>query len=298
MENSPFRSGFAAILGRPNAGKSTLMNAVLGTKLSIVSSKPQTTRDKILGILNGPYYQIAFLDTPGLISSPKDPLQRTLRQRAEIAAREDADAAVLLVDSTPPSAGILEDLERIRRPNIPLILALNKIDLNPPVEIQDVALAAYKNALHPLISMRISARTGEGIADLIKEIILLMPESPPLYGKDQLSDRWERFFAAEIIREQVFLLFGDEIPHAIAVVIDEFKEKPKQPDRIRALLFVERESQKGIVIGKKGAALRNLEARSRQAVEKFLGRPAELELWVKVRKNWRTDPRALREFGY
>ncbi|MDE2314474.1 MAG: GTPase Era [Elusimicrobia bacterium] len=297
METPPFKSGFVSILGRPNAGKSTLLNALLGTKLSIVSPKPQTTRHRILGLLNGPFYQIAFLDTPGFITRPKDPLQKALRRHSEISAREDADISVIVVEPRTP-ASALDDLSLLRRPEIPAILVLNKIDLAADAAAQESSLEAYRTALNPDAILRVCALSGAGTPQLIKEIVARLPQSPPFYPPDQASDRWERFFASEFIREQVFALYREEIPHATAVTIEEFKEKTGRPDAIRAVLYVEKEGQKGIIIGAKGAALHELQKKSRLSIEKFLGRPVELEIWVKVRKDWRKDPHALKEFGY
>jgi len=298
VDSPPFQSGFVSILGLPNAGKSTLLNALLGTKLSIVSAKPQTTRHKILGLLNGPYYQIAFLDTPGLIAKPKNPLQKSLRRQSESSAREDADLSLIVVEPRAPTAGALEELAFLRRPEIPAVLVVNKIDLPDSDQAREAALQSYRTALNPDAVLRASALTGSGIPELIKEVVSRLPQSPPLYDPDQISDRWERFFAAEFIREQVFALYREEVPHATAVVIEEFKEKAGAKDAIRAVLYVEKEGQKGIIIGAKGAALRELQKKSRVAVERFLGRPVNLEIWVKVRKDWRKDPRSLNEFGY
>ncbi len=294
----PFKAGFAAILGRPNVGKSTLINALLKQKLSIVSPKPQTTRHRILGIIDGPDYQLCLLDTPGFLAEPKDPLQAALRKTASRAAHDDADVLVLMVEPTLPSAQTLLELSSFVRSRAPLILALNKTDLPAKAGKYDEILKAYGEALSPAATVSISALKGNGLDQLLKEITARIPESPAYYEKGSLSDRWERFFAAELIREQVFDLYSEEIPHATAVVIEEFREKPGKPDAISALLYVERDGQKGILIGKKGRDLRTLMTRSSLEIEKFLGRRVELELWIKVRKNWRKDPAALKEFGY
>lgn len=297
MNETPFRAGFAVILGKPNAGKSTLLNALLKWKLSIVSPKPQTTRHNILGILNGPGFQVCFLDTPGLIDRPTDDLQRALASAARGAAHKDADVLIFLAELGIPPAEELLQLASLLRSRSPLILCVNKIDQAKPGEA-DAVQKAYADALKPVASFKISARGKEGVAELMAEISKHLPESPAFYETDQVSDRWERFFASEIIREKIFDQYRQEIPHACAVVIEEFKEAKGLPDRIFATLYVERDGQKGIIIGKKGQDLRELVDRSREAIENFIGRPAELDIRVKVRKDWRKDPRSIAEFGY
>ena len=296
-DGAPFKAGFVVLLGRPNAGKSTLVNALLGSKLSIVSAQPQTTRHKILGILNRPDAQICFLDTPGLVPDPGDPLQSALRRTAAMSAKEDPDVLVLLVEPRKPDPKSLEELAALSRGPNPVILAVNKIDLPPVKGGPDEAAAAYSEAVKPAAAVRISALKKIGLEELLAEIVVRLPESPPFYESGQLSDRWERFFASELIREQLFALYKEEIPHATAVAIDQFIEGGKA-DVVRAMLYVERDGQKGILLGKQGRALRQLQDRSQQALAGFLGRPVELDLWVKVRRNWRKDPRALKEFGY
>ncbi len=293
--DAPFRAGFVTLAGRPNVGKSTLLNAFLKSKLSIVSPKPQTTRHKILGILNGPDYQLCFLDTPGLLTQPQDPLQKSLLQAARSALRSDADVIVLLVDQ-PPQAEGLREIAALLNPNVPVVLVVNKIDLNPPK--LDETEAAWREGLKPCAVHRVSAKAGAGVDGLLRDIIGRLPAAEAFYPRNQLSDRWERFYAAEIIREQIFELFQEEIPHACAVVIEVFRETKGEPDEVFATVFAERESQKGILIGKQGQMIRALTQRSEQSLETFLGRPVRLELRIKVRQNWRKDPRALKEFGY
>lgn len=295
--DQPFKAGFVAILGLPNAGKSTLINALLKTKLSIVSPKPQTTRHNILGILNGERWQICLLDTPGALESSRDGLQRALIRSVRAALHDDADAVILLVEPPPPDEKSLELLRGLRIPPAALILAVNKADTAKGAEV-DATLKACSEALSPSAALKISARAKQGLDLLLAEIVRRLPESPAFYDTDQLSDRWERFFAAEIVRERIFELFEEEIPHACAVTIDLFREKPGSPDEIFATIHVERESQKGILIGKAGRKIRELAEKSRASLETFLGRPAALELRVSVRKNWRQDPRSLKEFGY
>ena len=282
MTEVPFKAGFAALVGKPNVGKSTLLNAFLKFKLSIVSPKPQTTRHKIMGIYDAENCQICFLDTPGLLPHPRDPLQSALKHASRVAARDDADVLVFLVEPGIPSEEDLSAFAALSRPDIPAILALNKIDLPAKPAILDETVRAYSEALKPQAVVRVSALKGQGTPELLREILLRLPESPPFYERGHLSDRWERFFAAELIREQVFELYGEELPH----------------DRVSAILYVERDGQKGIIIGKKGQDLRALVEKSRRAMEDFLGRRVDLDIWIKVRKNWRKDPRSLKEFGY
>lgn len=297
MTAEAHKAGMVALIGRPNAGKSTLLNAWLKNQLSIVSSKPQTTRHKILGLLDAPNYQICFLDTPGLMTDPGDPLQSALCQTARIAARQDADIVVLLVEPVPPSKEELEQLPALIRGEAPVILAINKCDLSIPDDRKAAVARAWTESLRPAAAFKISALKRDGIDALLAEIVARLPESPAFYDKGQLSDRYERFFAAEIIRGQVFELYGEEIPHATAVMIEQYRES-KAGDQIMATLYVERDGQKGIILGKEGGALRRLEDRARAQIENMTGRPAQLEIWVKVRSNWRKDPKSLKEFGY
>ncbi|MBI5881997.1 MAG: GTPase Era [Elusimicrobia bacterium] len=291
-----FRSGFVVLAGRPNAGKSTLLNALLGSKLSIVSAKPQTTRHKILGILNGPDFQICFLDTPGLLVGPKDDLRQTLLRIARGALRSDADAVVLLAEPQAPDPEFVSELSALKSPDIPLIVAVNKAD-QKPLGLDEVE-AAWTAALSPKAVVRISALKGTGVPALLETIKGLLPEGEPYYERGQLSDRYERFFVSEIIREKIFELFEEEVPHACAVQIEQFREAKGRPDEIMATVFVERDSQKGILIGKAGRMIRELRERSANSAEAFLGRKVRLEITIKVRKDWRKDPRSLKEFGY
>jgi GTP-binding protein Era len=293
---SAFKSGFVVLLGRPNAGKSTLMNALLGTKLSIVSPQPQTTRHKILGILDRPGSQVCFLDTPGLVPDPNDPLQQALRKTAAHSAKDDSDVLVLLVEPKKPDEKTVAELTAAARGRAPVILAVNKIDIAEALPHHDAVVKAYIEAAKPAAVVMISALKKQGLDKLLAEIDSRLPEGEPFYEQGQLSDRWERFFASELIREQLFAQFSEEIPHAVAVMIDQYVEG--KPDLVRATLYVERDGQKGILLGKGGLALRKLTDRSRAAIEGFVRRPVELDLWIKVRKNWRKDPRSLAEFGY
>lgn len=291
-----FRSGFVAIVGRPNAGKSTLLNSILKQKLSIVSPTPQTTRHKILGILNGAERQVCFLDTPGLLDAAKDGLQAALIRTARIASRDDCDVLVLVVEPHPPAAAELAALGSLARGARPVLLAVNKADTVSDKAALKAWAQAYADALKPAEVHVVSALRRDGVDHLLASVVARLPESPPYYATDQVSDRWERFFAEEVIRERIFELYYQEVPHACAVQVEEFKEGG--PDRISAIIYVEREPQKGILIGPKGAAIRELTKASEKALREFLGRGVALELRVKVKPNWRKDAHALKQFGY
>lgn len=291
-----FRSGFVAVVGRPNAGKSTLLNALLKQKLSIVSPVAQTTRHKILGILNGKDYQICFMDTPGLLDSAKDGLQNALMRTARIASRDDADVIVLMVDPRAPAEQDLPALQGLTRGGKPVLLVVNKSDLIVDKEALQATAAAYEAGLKPAEVHIISALQGYGVEHLFASILARMPEGPPYYGTDQVSDRWERFFTEEIIRERIFTQYFEEIPHACAVQVEDFRDG--NPARVSAIVYVERENQKGIVIGAKGKEIRLLTDESQKALKGFLGRAVALDLRVKVKSNWRRDAEALKQFGY
>lgn len=293
---APHKAGFVALAGLPNVGKSTLLNGLLKFRLSIVSPKPQTTRHRLLGILEGGDFQACFLDTPGWIEKPADPLQKALRVETSRAVRDDADLVVYMVDAAEADPAKMEASPL--REGVPVLLALNKCDrVKDPAKL-DALEAAYAAALKPAKVFRISALKGDGVEALKAEITARLPESPAFYDKGHLSDRWERFFAAEIVREQVFDLYHEEIPHATAVVVDAFRERAGEPDEVFATLYVERDGQKGILIGKGGKDLHRLTERAQARLEDFLGRRVKLEVWIKVRKDWRKDPRSLKEFGY
>jgi GTP-binding protein Era len=291
------KAGYAALIGRPNAGKSSIVNALLHFPLSIVSPVPQTTRHKVLGILNGDGFQLCLLDTPGWLDEAQDDLQRALIRVARRAVREDADIMLVVVEPGKPDPKDLEALKAAVSGPTPVVLAVNKADAAEGAAI-DAAVRAWVDTLRPKACQVVSARTGKGIQALLDTLLSLLPESPPYFGPDQLSDRWERFFAAEIVRQTIFQCYQKELPHACAVEIEEFKELAGRPDRISATIYVERDGQKGILIGSGGRGMHKLRALSLKALETFLGRKAELELWVKVRKNWRRDPQAVKGFGY
>ncbi|UCG91908.1 MAG: GTPase Era [candidate division WOR-3 bacterium] len=287
------KSGYISIIGKPNVGKSTLLNRLLAVKLAIVSSKPQTTRNRILGILTEGDHQCYFLDTPGIIQ-PSYELQMLMVSQIKRAV-QDADIIVWMVDPWFQTEDFNQEVfHYIKRQ--PIICVINKIDLIPKSELLPIIEAIKNQGVREIIP--ISALTGDGIEDLKKTIFHYLPESPFLYSPEDLSDSPERFFVAELVRERVFDYFKKEIPYATAVIIDEFKEREKGKDYIRAIIYVERKSQKAILIGKNGEALKKVGEAARKEIEDFLGREIYLDLWVKVREKWRKDKKFLKELGY
>ncbi len=289
------RCGSVAIVGRPNVGKSTLLNRLVGQKLSITSDRPQTTRHRIVGIVNQPAAQLLFLDSPGFQMRVGGALNRVLN-RTSLQVAEDADLTVLVCDATGWTAeddAFARKLPRSR----PLVLALNKIDrvtdkarLLPRVE-------RLQREFRFEAVVPVSARTGRQIADLLKVCAGLLPEGPPAYGPDELTDRSERFLAAEMIREKLFRQLGDELPYQSTVEIERFEELPKLR-RIFASVLVERDAQKGIVVGKAGERIRRLSTESRLDLEQLFGCPVYLELFVKVKSGWADSEASLRAHGY
>jgi GTP-binding protein Era len=288
-----FKAGYVSIIGRTNVGKSTLLNQLIRFKLSIVTPKPQTTRKRVIGILNGEGYQIVFIDTPGIIE-PRYTLQEIMMNYVKM-AMEDADVILYMVDVSQPYH--LEDVRIRSVENKPVILLLNKIDLIKK-EMLLPMMEDYSKAYAFKSIIPISALKDKGIDRVINEIISLLPEGPPYYPSDYITPEQERFFVAEIIREKVFLHYGEEIPYSTHVEIEEFRERQKGKDYIRATIYVEKESQKGILIGRGGQALRRAGREARQEIEGFLGRPVFLELFVKVSEGWRRKKGRLKELAY
>ena len=295
-----FRSGFVAIIGRPNVGKSTLLNQLLQFKLSIVSPKAQTTRHKVRGILSTENYQAIFLDTPGAMQHARDLLDERMLARIHEAMKE-ADLIVLMVE--PHLPGDIEQrlIERLRQMSKPAILAINKIDLVKKADLLPI-IDVYRQSHNFAEIVPISALKGDGLGLLQDLIVRYLPEGEPLYPPDQLTDRPERFLVTEIIREKVYHLYGEEIPYHTAVEIEEFQEaRPKEgrnKDFIRAVIYVNKDSQKKILIGRGGQALRQVGILAREEIEALLGRPVYLELWVKTRPKWRENSAFLRQVGY
>jgi GTP-binding protein Era len=300
--NERIRSGMVAIVGPPNAGKSTLMNHLLGQKISIVTPKPQTTRNRILGVVNGDDYQIVLLDTPGLHKA-REPLNREM-VRIAMDSLNDVDAILYMIDVSLPlpekkekekNREMMEQMEGVAAP---VLLVLNKVDLLEKERLLPM-IKRYVE-LYPFHSiLPLSALTGEGTGRVVDELLTILPLGPRYFPEDIPTDASERFLVAEIVREKVFLLTGQEIPYSSAVTIESFKEDPKkQMTTIHATIVLERSSQKGIVIGKGGQKLKSIGTAARKDIEKMLGQKVLLKLWVKVRKNWSKDGRFLKELGF
>jgi GTP-binding protein Era len=291
-----FRCGYIALIGRPNAGKSTLLNRLVGEKLAITSPKPQTTRHRLLGVLHLAGAQLLFLDTPGVLT-PKEALNVSLVQAA-FSALTEADVVVWLVEPRPPDPEDQLLLPHLKALKAPVIIAINKVDLVDKLRLLPL-IAAYHDLFPESPVVPISAIAGDGLPSLVAEIVQRLPAAPPLFPEEQLTDQTERFLVAEIIRERLFHHTGEEIPYAVAVQVEEFDER-RRPElvRIQAVIYVEKNSQKGIVIGKGGRLLKRVGQEAREETEELLQARVFLDLWVKVWKNWRRDPRALRQFGY
>ena len=292
-----FKSGYVSILGAPNAGKSTLLNRILGEKISITSKKPQTTRNRILGVLHRSTSQMIFFDTPGVFEAT-DKLNVRIVDAA-FSALGDADVVLAMVDVSKPDPNAERYLvKKLKNQKRPVILALNKIDLvkkSGLLEIIDKwsTVHGFRDVIP------ISARHGTQVDELIAAMEKVLPDGPPFFPEDTLTDVSERFIVAELIREQVFRMTGEEIPYATAVTVDTFKEKKGgRLISIEATIHLERSSQKGIIIGKNGAKLKQIGTRSREQIEQLLGTKVFLKLFVRVQKNWRKDTKAIRRFGY
>jgi GTP-binding protein Era len=294
------KTGYVAILGLPNSGKSTLLNALLGQKLSITTAKPQTTRKRILGILSEENYQIIFLDTPGILS-PSYLLQEKMMEEVK-SSLDDADVIVLIIDvKEDPLAQTLlnqtfvkEDIFKSKKPKF---LVLNKVDLVTQDRVNDLIKQFESKKIFEEV-IPISAAHNFNVQRVREEIIRFLPEEPKLFPDDQVTDESERFFVSEIIREKIFEIYRDEIPYSCEVLIVEFKERETSKHFISAEIVVERDSQKAIIIGKGGVAIKKLGEVSRKSIEEFLQREVFLELRVKVRKKWRSDENLLKSFGF
>ncbi len=292
---SSFRSGYVAIVGWPNVGKSTLLNSLLGFKLSIVSAKPQTTREAILGIINEAKSQLIFLDTPGWLS-PDDNFRSYMRRAIMRSLYDDADIILWVLESKPLTPEQIYFAEGLAKTNKPLFVVFNKMDAGVSEEVMASVTAELKKCFPGEIrSFVLSAKTGQGVRPLRQALLTQLPFSPPYFPTDQLTDRWERFYVRELIREQIFEMFHQEIPHAAAVLLEEFVEKEGRKDHIRANIIVETDGQKNIILGKKGSSIKRLGQQSREEIEKRLGRPVYLDLYIKVKKNWRKDSAFLKQ---
>jgi GTP-binding protein Era len=286
------QSGFVNIIGKPNVGKSTLMNALLGEKLSIATSKAQTTRHRILGIINEPAYQIIFSDTPGLLD-PAYKMQERMMNFVE-SAFVDADVMILLTEGEEPLDERL--VERLNKLEVPLMVVLNKVDLRDQEIVQN-KLTELEQRFPQAAVIPVSALHGFNLQAVLDQILEWLPEAPPYYDKESLSDRPVRFFISEMIREQILMRYQREIPYSCEVEIEEYTEE-EELVRIRALIYVMRKSQKGILIGHKGEMLKKVGTGARKAIEEFIGKKVFLELYVKVDENWRDHDRKLDKFGY
>jgi GTP-binding protein Era len=288
------KSGFVNIIGRPNVGKSTLMNAMVGEKLSIITSKAQTTRHRIQGIVNSPDYQVVFSDTPGILQ-PGYKLQESML-RAARSALTDADILVYLTEAGERPDPEDPFVKRLKRSKIPVLLLINKIDLSNQEEVNE-AIESWNGILPKAEKIPVSALEKFNVDFVFNRIIHLLPESPPYYPKDALTDKSERFMAGEMIREKILIHYKQEVPYAVEVEVEAFREEARLI-RISAVIYVERESQKGILIGSKGSALKRVGREARIDMESFFNKKVFLELRVRVKKEWRNDERLVRKFGY
>ena len=294
MTAAPFRSGYVSLVGWPNVGKSTLLNSLLGAKLAIVSPKAQTTRDAMLGILNKPNLQAVFVDTPGWLK-PQDTFQSFMKRAVVRSIYDDADVLVWVLEPRPltdEEASFGNNLQKAKKPICAVINKVDRPDAKAGAEALETQIKGLLGADTPVV--RVAARAGDGLDALIAVLTRLLPESPPYFPTDQITDRWERFYVAELIREQIFQLYHQEVPHAAAVLTEEFTETPGRKDHIKATIYTETEGQLGIIVGNKGFGIKRLGQLARAEIEKRLDRPVHLELSVKVKKAWRKDPEFLR----
>lgn len=288
------RSGFVNIIGNPNVGKSTLMNALVGEKLSIITSKAQTTRHRIMGIVNGEDFQIVYSDTPGILK-PAYKLQESMMNFVH-GAVDDADVVLYVTDTIEQSDRSEAIISRINHSTIPTIVVINKIDLTTPETLEKL-VAQWQERMPQAIVIPVSAKEQVGMRGVLDAILERLPEGEAFYPKDTLTDKTLRFFSSEIIREKILLNYDKEIPYCCEIGIDSYKEEPTI-DRISATIYVARQSQKGIVIGHKGERLKRVGQQARQDMERFLGKKVFLQLFVKVQEDWRNNEGQLRRFGY
>ena len=288
------KSGFINIIGNPNVGKSTLMNRFMGEKFSIITSKAQTTRHRILGIVNEEDFQLVFSDTPGILK-PSYELQDSMMDFVKNAL-EDADIIIYMLEIGETSIKNNQVHKKILNANVPIFILLNKIDLSDQKNLEDQVIL-WKELYPKAHIYPISALNNFNIDIVLKHLIELIPQSPPYFPKDQLTDKPERFFVNEILREKILLYYNKEIPYSVEVVTEDFKEEDSII-KIKSVIFVERDSQKGIIIGHKGSALKKIGTKARQALEVFFGKKIYIALQVKVSKNWRSNANLLKKFGY
>lgn len=294
-QTSKHKSGFVALVGRPNVGKSTLMNRLIGQKVAITSAKPQTTRNKISGIYTEDDMQVVFVDTPGIFKSHSD-LDEYM-DKASLSSLKDVDLVMFMVDAKEAGkgeeyvAGLLKDLD------IPVFLVINKIDQVHPNDLLPI-IDSYQAVGKFAEFLPISARQGNGVDDLLKSLKDYLPEGPQYYASDEVTDRPEYFVVAEMIREQILRLTDQEVPHSTAVWVDQMNQRINGKLQIDATIFVEKDGQKRIIIGQRGSMIKQIGMRSRKEIENLLGEKVNLKLWVKVRRDWRQDPAFLKSIGY
>lgn len=289
------KSGFVNIVGNPNVGKSTLMNDLVGERVSIITSKAQTTRHRIMGIVNTPEYQIVFSDTPGVLS-PKYKLQESMLSFSE-GALTDADELLYVTDVVEDPTKNAEFLARVAAEKVPVLLVINKIDLLKDQKQLEEIVERWHKMLPDAEIFPTSAKEGFNVQNLMRRIVELLPEGEPYFGKDALTDKPARFFVTEIIREKILLNYDKEVPYSAEVIVEKFEEKDNSI-HIMAVIYVERDSQKGILIGKGGSMLKRVGTEARKDIEKFFGKSVYLELFVKVEPNWRNRENKLKQFGY
>ena len=288
------KAGFVNIVGNPNVGKSTLMNLLVGERISIATFKAQTTRHRIMGILNTPEMQVCFSDTPGVLK-PNYKLQKSMLNFSE-SALQDADVLLYVTDVIEKPNKNEEFLEKVNKMDIPVILLINKIDLSNQNALTDL-VEAWKKVLPNAEIMPISAQCKFNVDAVLNRIKELLPDSPPYFDKDQWTDKPARFFVAEILREKILLYYDKEVPYSVEVVVESFKEE-KKSIHINTVIYVERDSQKGIIIGHQGVALKKVSTEARKALERFFNKSIYLETFVKVDKDWRSSDKSLKNFGY
>lgn len=293
-ENTKFHSGFITIVGRPNVGKSTLMNAMVGEKIAIVSSRPQTTRNRIMGVMTRPDWQIVFLDTPG-IHTPRTKLGESMMQSVKD-AMDGMDGVLVLVDATQVGEHDRAIVRDIAGKKVPKVLAINKIDLLPPEKLLGL-IASFADLGYDAI-IPISAKTGDGLDDLTKQLATHLPEGPKYFPDDMMTDQPERLICAELIREKALQHLRDEVPHGIGVEMMGMEKMNDNFMEINATIYCERDAHKGIIIGKHGAMLKRISSLARRDIEKFMGAKVYMETWVKVKENWRDNVNFIRARGY
>jgi len=295
MTDNKHKAGFVNIVGNPNVGKSTLMNDLVGERISIITSKAQTTRHRIMGIVNTPEYQIVYSDTPGVLK-PKYKLQESMLNFSENALT-DADVLLYVTDVVEDPDKNAEFLAKVAKEKVPVLLVINKIDLLKGQDELDGIVNRWQSRLPAAEIFPTSAKEHFNVSSLMRRIVELLPVSPPFFGKDALTDKPARFFVTEIIREKILLDYDKEVPYSTEVIVEKFEEKEKAT-HIMAIIYVERDSQKGIIIGKGGAKIKKVGIAARKDIETFFGKSVYLELFVKVEPDWRNRENKLRSFGY